>query len=75
MAHDPTEPDEIESSDDDTEAGIADVEAPGPDAAEQRAPLTEERDEPLTGVDPDRGSEGDLIEQARVVRTDEEDYR
>ncbi|MYV38443.1 hypothetical protein GT030_06055 [Streptomyces sp. SID1328] len=75
MAHDPIEPDEIESADDDAESEIADVEAPEPDAAEQRAPLTEERDEPLTEVDPARGSEGDLIEQARVVRIDEEDYR
>ncbi|MGW4222290.1 hypothetical protein ACWEG1_02430 [Streptomyces bauhiniae] len=75
MAHEPTEPDEIESHDDDTESGIEDVEAPEHDAAEQRAPLVEERDEPLTEVDPDRGSEGDLIEQARVVRIDEEDYR
>ncbi|MEW2317816.1 hypothetical protein [Streptomyces bauhiniae] len=75
MAHDPTEPDEIENHDDGVESGIVDVEAAEHDAAEQRAPLTEERDEPLTEVDPDRGSEGDLIEQARVVRTDEEDYR
>ncbi|MGA5320263.1 hypothetical protein ACPCIU_07445 [Streptomyces seoulensis] len=74
MAHDPTEPDEIESRED-TGAGIVDVEAAEHDAAEQRAPLTEERDEPLSEVDPDRGSEGDLIEQARVVRTDEDDYR
>ncbi|MET7614502.1 hypothetical protein [Streptomyces seoulensis] len=74
MAHDPTEPDEIESRED-TPAGIVDVEAAEHDAAEQRAPLTEERDEPLSEVDPDRGSEGDLIEQARVVRTDEDDYR
>ncbi|MEU6384701.1 hypothetical protein ABZ847_14115 [Streptomyces bauhiniae] len=74
MAHDPTEPDEIESRDD-TRAGIVDVEAAEHDAAEQRVPLTEERDEPLSEVDPDRGSEGDLIEQARVVRTDEDDYR
>ncbi|MFF7383125.1 hypothetical protein [Streptomyces griseoluteus] len=75
MAHDPIEPDEIESPDDDAESEITDVEAPEHDAVEQRAPLTEERDEPLTEVDPARGSEGDLVEQARVVRIDEEDYR
>ncbi|MEU6813402.1 hypothetical protein [Streptomyces sp. NPDC046860] len=74
MAHYPTEPDEIESPDDGSGAPI-DVEAPENDAAEQRAPLTQERDEPLSEVDPDRGSEGDLIEQARVVGTDEDDYR
>ncbi|MFD4791352.1 hypothetical protein ACFWN1_30790 [Streptomyces sp. NPDC058459] len=74
MAHDPTEPDEIESPEDGGERQIS-VEAPERDAVEQRAPLTEERDEPLSGVDPDRGSEGDRIEQARVVRSDEEDYR
>ncbi|MGV9322981.1 hypothetical protein [Streptomyces sp. NPDC003660] len=74
MAHYPTEPDEIESPDDGDEPQIA-VEAPERDAVEQRAPLTEERDEPLSEVDPDRGSEGDLIEQARVVSTDEDDYR
>lgn len=37
MAHDPTEPDEIESHDD-TESGTVDVEAPEHDAAEQRTP-------------------------------------
>ncbi|MFI8350141.1 hypothetical protein [Streptomyces sp. NPDC085596] len=74
MAHYPIEPDEIESPDDGDEPQIA-VEAPEHDAVEQRVPLTEERDEPLSEVDPDRGSEGDLIEQARVVSTDEDDYR
>ncbi|MEU4108718.1 hypothetical protein ACGFYT_02660 [Streptomyces sp. NPDC048208] len=74
MAHYPTEPDEIEGPDDGAQAPI-DVEAPEHDAAEQRVPLTDERDEPLSEVDPDRGSEGDLIEQARVVGPDEEDYR
>ncbi|MFJ3661711.1 hypothetical protein ACIPPM_14765 [Streptomyces sp. NPDC090119] len=74
MAHYPTEPDEIESPGDGDEPQIA-VEAPEHDAVEQRATLTEERDEPLSEVDPDRGSEGDLIEQARVVTTDEDDYR
>ncbi|MBL1085514.1 hypothetical protein JK359_26710 [Streptomyces actinomycinicus] len=80
MAYDPTEPDAIEDLEDleDLEAGPdaeIDVEAPEVDAAEQHADMKPERDDPLTGVDPDRGNEADLIEQARVVSIDEDDYR
>ncbi|WP_330459688.1 hypothetical protein OIB37_24130 [Streptomyces sp. NBC_00820] len=73
MAYDPIEPDAIE----DLEADLTeiDVEAPEGDAVEQHAEVTSERDDPLTGVDPGSGSEADLIEQARVVSHDEDDYR
>lgn len=73
MAVDPTDP---ETFVDDTEgAEEFDVEAPEVDAAEQQADVAPDRDDPLTGVDPDRASEADLIEQARVVSIDEDDYR
>ncbi|MFI2759406.1 hypothetical protein ACH5A3_11085 [Streptomyces echinatus] len=77
MAYDPTEPDAFEDLDD-LAADVApeiDVEAPEVDAVEQHADIAPDRDDPLTDVDPDRGSEGDLIEQARVVSLDEDDYR
>ncbi|MET8560391.1 hypothetical protein ABZV75_07180 [Streptomyces flaveolus] len=77
MAYDPTEPDAIEDIDDlEADAAVErDVEAPEVDAAEQHADITPDRDDPLTGVDPARGNEADLIEQARVVSLDEDDYR
>ncbi|MFJ9864626.1 hypothetical protein [Streptomyces sp. NPDC101165] len=74
MAYDPIEPDVIEDLPADDTPSI-DVEAPEGDAVEQHADITPERDDPLTGVDPARGNEADLIEQARVVAIDEEDYR
>ncbi|GAA2770529.1 hypothetical protein GCM10010521_54540 [Streptomyces rameus] len=77
MAYDPIEPDAIEDIDDPA-AGTTpefDVEAPEVDAAEQHTEIAPERDDPLTDVDPDRGNEADLIEQARVVPPDEDDYR
>lgn len=72
MAYDPTEP---ESFDEEDGAAELDVEAPERDAAEQHADLAPDRDDPLTGVDPGRANEADLIEQARVVSIDEDDYR
>ncbi|MET8772888.1 hypothetical protein [Streptomyces sp. NPDC004658] len=77
MAYDPTEPDAIEDIEDlEADAAVErDVEAPEVDAAEQHADIAPDRDDPLTGVDPARGSEADLIEQARVVSLDEDDYR
>ncbi|MGW2742547.1 hypothetical protein [Streptomyces sp. NPDC001450] len=74
MTYDPNEPDVAEDLEADDTASI-DVEAPEGDAVEQRADIAPEGDDPLTGVDPARGNEADLIEQARVVSTDEEDYR
>ncbi|MEW2294435.1 hypothetical protein ABZ719_17270 [Streptomyces sp. NPDC006743] len=74
MAFDPTDPETFE--DEATENGTEiDVEAPEDDAAEQKATIAPDRDDPLTGVDPARGNEADLAEQARVVSLDEDDYR
>ncbi|MFE9169340.1 hypothetical protein [Streptomyces kebangsaanensis] len=69
MAFDPTDPETFED-----DAAEIDVEAPENDAAEQLADVAPDRDEPLTG-DPGRANEADLIEQARVVSVDEDDYR
>lgn len=74
MAVDPTDP-ETFVDDDTEEAQEFDVEAPTADAAEQHADVRPDRDDPLTGVDPDRANEADLVEQARVVSIDEDDYR
>ncbi|MFI8203426.1 hypothetical protein [Streptomyces sp. NPDC085937] len=71
---DPTDPETLE--DEDVQEGLEyDVEAPEVDAAEQQAEVSPDRDDPLTEVDPGRASEGDLVEQARVVSLDEDDYR
>jgi hypothetical protein len=73
MAIDPTDPETFE--DDDTPDTEFDVEAPENDAAEQHADVAPVRDDPLEGVDPARANEADLVEQARVVSLDEDDYR
>lgn len=74
MAVDPTDPETF--VDDDTEQEEEyDVEAPVADAAEQHADLRRDRDDRLTDADQDRANEADLIEQARVVSIDEDDYR
>ncbi|MEV7126072.1 hypothetical protein [Streptomyces sp. NPDC093260] len=75
MAFDPTDPDTFEDETATENGTEIDVEAPEDDAAEQKADIAPEEDDPLTDVDPDRGSEADLIEQARVVSLDEDDYR
>ncbi|MBT2415064.1 hypothetical protein J7I94_31755 [Streptomyces sp. ISL-12] len=74
MAIDPSDPETFE---DDAAQDTQDVgvEAPDADAAEQQTDIAPVRDDPLTGVDPDRASEADLAEQARVVSLDEDDYR
>jgi len=77
MAYDPTDPETFtdpEAFEEDDAVEIA-VEAPEVDAAEQHTDLTPDRDDPLTGVDPERANEADLVEQARVVSIDEDDYR
>ncbi|KAA0935247.1 MULTISPECIES: hypothetical protein [Streptomyces] len=74
MTVDPTDPETIEDTDD-AEGTEIDVEAPEADAAEQQQDLAPRRDDPLSGVDPDSASEADLVEQARVVELDEDDYR
>ncbi|EGX58665.1 hypothetical protein SZN_16525 [Streptomyces zinciresistens K42] len=69
---DPGDYEDVDATEDAPELG---VEAPAADAAEQRADVRSDRDDPLTGADRDRADEGDLAEQARVVATDEDDYR
>ena len=73
MAVDPTDPETFET--DETPETPDDVEAPEVDAAEQHTDVAPNRDDPLTGVDPDRANEADLVEQARIVTLDEDDYR
>lgn len=72
MTVDPTDPERLEEDDD---FGEIDVEAPENDAAEQATDVTPERDDSLKDVDPTRADEADLVEQARVVPLDEDDYR
>ncbi len=84
MPVDPTDPETFDEYTEYTEytdgadrdgASEIDVEAPEADIAEQHADLTPRRDEPLSGVDTDTADPGDAAEQARVVDTDEDDYR
>ncbi|GHH90213.1 hypothetical protein [Streptomyces capillispiralis] len=75
MAVDPTDPETFEEVEDVREDQEYDVEAPEVDAAEQHAEVKPDRDDPMTTVDPDRANEADLVEQARVVSLDEDDYR
>ncbi len=75
MAVDPTDPETFTEDEELSEGQEYDVEAPEVDAAEQQAEVAPDRDDPLTDVDPDTGSEADLVEQARVVSLDEDDYR
>ncbi|CAL9575652.1 hypothetical protein [Streptomyces griseomycini] len=75
MAVDPTDPETFEEDEDVREDQEFDVEAPEVDAAEQQADVRPDRDDPLTGVDPERANEADLVEQTRVVSLDEDDYR
>ncbi|WP_328423716.1 hypothetical protein [Streptomyces sp. NBC_00443] len=74
MAVDPTDPETF--VDDDTEQDEEyDVEAPAADAVEQHTDVRRDRDDRPTDADQDRANEADLIEQARVVSIDEDDYR
>ncbi|CAL9426245.1 hypothetical protein [Streptomyces werraensis] len=75
MAVDPTDPETFEEDEDVQEGVEFDVEAPEVDAAEQQAEVRPQGDDPLEEVDPDRANEADLVEQARVVQLDEDDYR
>ncbi|EFL39268.1 hypothetical protein [Streptomyces griseoflavus] len=75
MAVDPTDPETFEEDENAPEEKEYDVEAPRVDAAEQQADVAPDRDDPMTGVDPDRANEADLVEQARIVSLDEDDYR
>ncbi|MFF8030139.1 MULTISPECIES: hypothetical protein [unclassified Streptomyces] len=75
MAVDPTDPETFAEDEDVREDQEFDVEAPEGDAAEQHTEVKPDRDDPLTGIDPDRANEADLVEQTRVVSLDEDDYR
>ncbi|MCP8707953.1 hypothetical protein [Streptomyces sp. AC04842] len=75
MAVDPTDPETFEEDEDVQEGVEYDVEAPEVDAAEQQTEVRPQEDDPLEEVDPDRANEADLVEQARVVQLDEDDYR
>ncbi|MFI2375991.1 hypothetical protein ACH5AO_13115 [Streptomyces sp. NPDC018964] len=75
MAVDPTDPETFVEDEDTREGEEFDVEAPEVDAAEQHTEVKPDRDDPMTGVEPDRASEADLMEQARIVSLDEDDYR
>ncbi|MGA5315230.1 hypothetical protein ACPCTK_14040 [Streptomyces pseudogriseolus] len=75
MAVDPTDPETFEEDEDVQEGVEYDVEAPEVDTAEQKTEVRPEEDDPLEEVDPGRANEADLVEQARVVSLDEDDYR
>jgi hypothetical protein len=75
MAVDPTDPETFEEDENASKGQEFDFEAPEVDAAEQQADVRPDRDDPLTGVDPGRANEADLVEQARIVSLDEDDYR
>ncbi|WP_338782904.1 hypothetical protein [Streptomyces sp. DG1A-41] len=74
MSVDPTDPEtfEVEEA---PETPEYDVEAPEVDATEQHTDVAPDRDDPLDHVDPGRANEADLVEQARIVSLDEDDYR
>ncbi|MFD9791793.1 hypothetical protein ACFWXK_12660 [Streptomyces sp. NPDC059070] len=73
MSVDPSDPEVFEEGDD-TSGELA-QETPEADAAEQHTDVRQDRDDPLTRVDPDAANEADAVEQARVVALDEDDYR
>ncbi|WP_189892907.1 hypothetical protein [Streptomyces xantholiticus] len=74
MSVDPTDPETFEEEDDqNTETRGEEV--PEADAAEQHAEVRSERDDPMNRVDPATANEADVVEQTRVVKLDEDDYR
>ncbi|RDG35828.1 hypothetical protein [Streptomyces corynorhini] len=78
MAVDPTDPDTFAPDDEDaenTDPSGHSAEVPEADAAEQRREVRQHGDDPLTHVDQDAASEGDVAEQARTAGNDEDDYR
>ncbi|MEV6791024.1 hypothetical protein AB0M87_03285 [Streptomyces sp. NPDC051320] len=74
MPTEPGEPIEPTETDEATEP-TGSREADPADSAEQRAELTPQEDDPLTGIDPASANEADASEQTRVVPLDEDDYR
>ncbi|MFF8830233.1 hypothetical protein [Streptomyces sp. NPDC015131] len=74
MTVDPTDPETFAAENGEATAP-EDQEAPEADAAEQHTELRQRSDEPLTRIDPSVANPADAAEQARVVETDEDDYR
>ncbi|CAL9429103.1 hypothetical protein [Streptomyces sp. enrichment culture] len=75
MAIDPTDPETFVEDETTPEDEELDVEAPRADVADQLAEIHTDEDDPLAEVDRSRANEADLVEQARVVALDEDDYR
>lgn len=73
MPVDPTDP--ATFTDDESQEGPVDLEAPEADAAEQMTELLPQEDQPLSDRDLEDANPADAVEQARVVGEDEDDYR
>ncbi|MFF4184883.1 hypothetical protein ACFYZ9_16950 [Streptomyces sp. NPDC001691] len=73
MSVDPSDPETFQEVDD--ESAELSGETNEADAAEQHTDVRQDRDEPLSRVDPEVANEADAVEQARVVALDEDDYR
>ncbi|MFD7784665.1 MULTISPECIES: hypothetical protein [Streptomyces] len=71
MTVDPAEPDTFRKQFPES----LDPEAPEADVAEQLADLQPDEDDPITARAVDGVTDGDAVEQARVVPLDEDDYR
>ncbi|MFF5485875.1 hypothetical protein ACFY7Y_05310 [Streptomyces virginiae] len=71
MTVDPAEPDTFREQFPES----LDPEAPEADVAEQLADLRPDEDDPITVRPVDGVTDGDAVEQARVVPLDEDDYR
>ncbi|ALC21011.1 hypothetical protein SPRI_2705 [Streptomyces pristinaespiralis] len=74
MSVDPTDPETFQE-DENENSGTRDEEVPEADAAEQHTDVRAERDDPMNHVDPAAANEADAVEQTRVVKLDEDDYR
>lgn len=81
MPVDPSNPDTFEDAEDEISSGSEGAvtetspETPEVDAAEQRAELLGTEDGTLAGQPLGEVNPADAAEQARVVETDEDDYR
>ncbi|MGW7413286.1 hypothetical protein [Streptomyces sp. NPDC054863] len=72
---DPSDPETFQTDPEADDAAALPDETPEADATEQHTDVRQERDDPLTTVDPDFVNEADATEQSRVVTLDEDDYR
>jgi hypothetical protein len=71
----PVDPSDPESFQEEDDAVKLSPETPEADAAEQSTDIRQDRDDPLTNVDPAAADEADAVEQSRVVPLDEDDYK